>query len=115
MNNRTYVCFTCRTTARVPAQRITQVCRQCREPAEHVYYKFKIPRRDEDAGWEDLQTKVRAVNRKLKSNALTGLRKERAKLERLLAEVARSQPDRQRSLRFKLKTVQIRTEQWSTW
>jgi len=52
--------------------------------------------RREDAGWEDLQIKVRAVNRKLQSNALTGLRKERAKLEGLLAEVPQSQPDRQR-------------------
>ena len=115
MNNRTYVCFTCRTTARVPAQRITQVCRQCRAPAEHVYYKFKIPRRGEDDGWEELQVKVRAVNRKLKSNALSWLRKERAKLERLLAEAPPSQQGRQRSLRFKLKTVQVKTEQWSTW
>ena len=115
MSNRTYACFTCRTTARVPMGRITQVCRQCRAPAEHVYYKFKIPRRKDDAGWEELQIKVRAVNRTMKSNVLTRLRRERAKLERLLAETPPSRPHRQRALRLKLKTVQIETEQWSTW
>lgn len=115
MNNRTYVCFTCRTTARVTVGRITQVCRQCRAPAEHVYYKFKIPRRGDDAGWEELQMKVRADNRTLKSTALARLRQERAKRERLLGETPQSQPARQRSLRFKLKTVQKEAEQWSTW
>jgi len=115
VSNRTYVCFTCRTTARVPLGRITQVCRQCRAPAEHVYYKFKIPRRGDDAGWEELQIKVRAVNRTMKSNALARLRQERAKLERLLGETPPSQQARQRSLRFKLKTVQEKAQQWSTW
>lgn len=97
MNNRTYVCFTCRTTARVTVGRITQVCRQCRALAEHVYYKFKIPRRGDDAGWEELQMKVRADNRTLKSTALARLRQERAKRERLLGGTPQSQPARQRS------------------
>ena len=115
MNNRTDVCFTCRTTARVPVGRITQVCRRCRALAEHVYYKFKIPPRGDDAGWEELQMKVREDNRTMKSSALARLRKERANLERLLAEIPPSQQARRRSLRLKLKTVQEEAEQWSTW
>jgi hypothetical protein len=115
VNNRTYVCFNCRTTERVPAERITKVCRKCREQAEHVYYKFKIPQRDDDVAWQKLQTKVRAVNRKLKSDALAWLRKERARLEQLLAEVPQSKQERRRSLRFKLKTVKEKTEQWNIW
>jgi hypothetical protein len=115
MRNRTYVCFECRTTERVSASRITRICRKCRKQAEHVYYKFKIPRRDDDAGWQELQSKVRTLNRQAKSNMLSRLGQERTKLQRLLAEVPESKQDRLRSLRFKLKSVNKKPEEWSMW
>ena len=115
MRNRTYVCFECRTTERVSASRITRICRKCRKQAEHVYYKFKIPPRDDDAGWQALQTKVRTLNREAKSNMLSRLRQERTKLQRLLADVPESRQDRLRSLRFKLKSVNEKLDKWSLW
>lgn len=113
MSNRTYVCFECRTTERVPVERITRTCRRCRRQAEHVYYKFAIPRRDDDAGWQELQGKVRALNRQTKSNMLSRLRQERAKLQRLLAEAPQGGQGRLRSLRSKLKKVNEQMEEWS--
>lgn len=61
MSNRTHVCFECRTTERVPVSRIIRICRRCRKHAEHVFYKFKIPRRNDDAGWQELQSKARTL------------------------------------------------------
>jgi hypothetical protein len=113
LSNSTHVCFDCRTTERVPAGRITRNCRKCRAQAEHVYYKFKIPQRDDDVAWQSLQTKVRAFNHQVKSNVLARLRQERAKLERLLAEVPETKQDRRRLLRFKLKVVNEKMRQWN--
>lgn len=115
MSNRTYVCFECRTTERVPLSRITRTCRKCRRQAEHVYYKFKIPPRRDDASWQELQRKVRALNRQVRSNMLSRLRQESAKLQRLVVEVPTSKQDRIRSLRFKLKSVNKKIEEWSLW
>lgn len=115
MNNRTYVCFDCRTTERVPVSRITRACRKCRKQAEHVYYKFKIPPRNDGAGWQELQTKVRALNHRAKSNALSRLRQERTKLLRLVAEVPDTERGRTSSLRSKLKSIDQKMEEWSMW
>jgi hypothetical protein len=40
---------------------------------------------------------------------------ERTKLQRLLAEVPDSRQDRLRSLRFKLKSIDKKLEEWSMW
>lgn len=115
MSNRTYVCFDCRTTERVSVARITRTCRKCRKQAEHVYYKFKIPKRADDAGWRELEAKVRTYNRRARSYVLPRLRQERTKLERLLSEMPKSKPDRRRSLSFKLKNINEYIRQWSLW
>lgn len=78
-----------------------------------MYYKFKIPQKDDDAGWQELQVQIRALNRQAKSNMLSRLRQERVKLERLLAEVPQNKQDRLRSLRSKLKKVNKQMEDWS--
>lgn len=70
MSNRTFVCFACRTTERVPLSRLTRNCRVCRAPAEHVYYKFAIPPKDDDKSWQELLRKVREVNDQIKANLL---------------------------------------------
>jgi hypothetical protein len=115
LSNSTYVCFDCQTTERVPAGRITRNCRKCRAQAEHVYYRFKIPQRDDSVAWQSLQTKVRAFNRQAKSNVLARLRQERERLERQIAELPKNKPGRQRMLSFKLKVVDEKIEKWSLW
>ncbi len=95
--------------------RITRNCRKCRRQAEHVYYKFKIPRSDDDAGWQDLQNKVRLDNRQTRNRVLAQLRRERERLERMLAQASESRQDRRRVLSFKLKSINAQMEQWSLW
>jgi recombinational DNA repair protein (RecF pathway) len=94
MSNRTYACFGCRTTERVPASRIAKTCRKCRKPAHHVYYKFKIPGRLDDRAWSDLEDRVRPMNFEIQSRALQRLRVERARLERLVREAPVSRTER---------------------
>ena len=115
MSKRTYVCFDCRTTERVPLGRISRNCRRCRKQAEHVFYKFKIPQRTDNAAWQELQTKVRAFNHRAKANALVRLRQERTRLERILAEVPESKPERRRLLGSKLKRITADMKEWSLW
>jgi hypothetical protein len=115
VSKRTYVCFDCRTTERVPVGRISRSCRKCRKQAEHVFYKFKIPKRTDDAAWQELETKVRAFNRNVKTDALVRLRQERTRLERLIAELPESKPDRRRVLSFKLKRITADMKEWTQW
>lgn len=112
MSKRTFVCFTCRTTDRVPLPRRTRDCRICHAPAEHVYYKFRIPRRDDDTGWSELQDKVRDVNAKIKARAVAKLTADAERYTRLLA----SQPaDRQSAVRHKLREIQTALAEWERW
>ena len=112
MSKRTFVCFTCRTTERVPIARVTRQCRKCHAPAEHVYYKFRIPRADDDKGWSDLMQKVRDVNRTIKDRALRRLRSEAERYSRSLT----SQPaHRSRAIQAKLRELEQKIgklEQW---
>ena len=115
MSNSTYVCFTCRTTERVPQSRITRTCRKCRRPAEHVYYKFKIPKKDDDAGWDELRRKVRPFNRTVKANALASLEKERVKLERILSTLQGDKQNKRRSIEAKLSINKRQIVAWQQW
>jgi hypothetical protein len=114
MSNRTYVCFTCRTTERVPLARVTRRCRKCRAPSEHVYHKFRIPRADDDTGWSELMRKVREVNDVLKTDMVRRLRERAEKYERQLAAARADDP---RSIRLKahLRELQERLAEWETW
>ena len=116
MSNRTFVCFNCRTTERVPIyRRLTRNCRKCRGQAEHVYYKFKIPKRDDTRGWRELEGKVRVFNRAEKNRELPRLRQEQTQLERLLAETPQTRQTRLKALRTKLKVIKGKIEEWNLW
>ena len=115
MASSTYVCFTCRTTERVPASRISKRCRKCRAPAEYVYWKFKVPKRGDDASWDALQAKVRPMNRATKARALARLERERAKVERILATLPRDMEQRRRSLQAKLSINEQQAVEWQQW
>lgn len=86
MSKRTFVCFTCRTTERVPIARVTRKCRKCHAPAEHVYYKFRVPRADDDKGWSDLMQKVREVNRTIREGALRYFRSQAERYSQIPSE-----------------------------
>ncbi len=110
MSNRTFVCFTCRTTDRVPFPRLTRDCRICHLPSEHVYYKFRIPRSNDDDGWRDLQEKVRETNGKIKARAVAKLRADAARYERLLALSPAA-----RGIRQKLRDIAAALDTWERW
>ena len=115
MSNRTYVCFDCRTTERVPAPRITRTCRNCRKRAEHIYYKFKIPRKDDDKGWLELRKKITPFNDAMKTRALRHLRQRQDELERLLRMVPPAKEQKARDLAAKLKLLKKQADEWLQW
>ena len=113
MSNRTFVCFDCRTTERVPIyRRLTRNCRKCRRPAEHVYYKFRIPPIDDDKAWRELATKVRQVNDAIKKNRLTYLRDRVDRYTRALETVP---PGRRAAFLKRLKGVNEEIAEWEGW
>ena len=115
MNNATYVCFDCRTTERTPAWRITRNCRRCRKTAQHVYYKFRIPRRGDDAGWAELETRVRSYNRAIQSQVLPRLRKEKDWIERILSTYPDLRPYRRRMLMRQIRRIEEERAGWLEW
>jgi hypothetical protein len=110
MSKRTFVCFECRTTDRVPIDRLTRKCRKCHAPAEHVYYKFRIPRAEDDAGWADLMQKVRDVNRRIRDNALRHYLAEVERYSRVLSEKPAS-----RTILAKLRVVEDKVRRFEEW
>lgn len=115
MSSRTFVCFDCRTTERVPASRIARLCRKCRKPAHHVYYKFKIPGRTDDRGWVVLESRVRPMNIEIQTRAMARLRDRRAKLERMLAGGAPKSELKQKQLKRQLRDLESESREWSQW
>lgn len=115
MSSRTYVCFDCRTTERVPTSRISKSCRKCRKPAQHVYHKFSIPPRKDDDGWADLEKRVRPMNLEMHVRALAGLREKRARLERQLETASASSEERRKQMRRQLRTVVSEIKEWQKW
>jgi len=112
MSNRTYVCFECRTTERVPIARLTRDCRICHAPAEHVYYRFRIPTRDDDKGWRELRQRVREVNDRIKAGAVASLR---GKVERYSRILASARPRRQPKLRREMEAAQELLSKFERW
>ena len=115
MSNRTYVCFDCRTTDRASADRITRNCRQCRKAAAQVHYKFRIPKRNDDKGWADLESRVREFNRVLQTTALTHLGKEKVRLEQVIGKAPGMPPFRRRMLERKLRRLGEGRGAWLRW
>ena len=115
MSNRTYVCFDCRTTERVPVQRITRNCRKCRKPAHHVFYKFRIPTRSDDGGWRILESRVRPMNLEWQARALALIRERTARLERQLATAPARHEARRKVLSRRLRALKAKSEEWKTW
>jgi hypothetical protein len=76
-----------------------------------VYYKFRIPRRDDNEGWRDLKTKVREVNAKMKARAVARLQADAARFERVLA----STPGASRAIRQKLRDIETVLAAWRRW
>ena len=112
MSNRTFACFTCRTTERVSFARITRTCRKCHAPAEHVYYKFRIPRADDDRGWQELMQRVREVNDRIKTRTLAWLRQRAAAYVR---NVESAPAHRQKRLRRHLRAIESAIAEWEQW
>jgi hypothetical protein len=112
MSNRTFVCFTCRTTERVPIARLTRKCRKCHAPAEHVYYKFRIPRADDDKGWSDLMQRVREVNRTIREGALKHFRSRAERYARAL----KGQPEkRTKAAEARLREIEEKIRKYEQW
>ena len=115
MSCRTYVCFNCRTTERVHAARIAKVCRKCRKPAHHVYYKFKIPGRADDHEWVTLERLVRPMNMEIQSRALARLRARQAQLERMLGSAAKRSELKLKKLKRQLRDLEAELKAWLQW
>lgn len=114
MSNRTFACFDCRTSERVPATRITRDCRRCRRPAVHVWYKFRLPRAHDDAAWRELARQVRDVNAAMKQRALERLDVLRTRYSRILAEAPATSTKRRDATR-RLALVQAQRADWRKW
>jgi hypothetical protein len=112
VNNRTFVCFACRTTERDSSLRITRKCRKCRRLAERVYYKFRIPAADDDRGWDELMQKVRVFNREARAGALKWLAEQRVRCESKLGRLKASQIRKRRELNTRLRELQERMAEW---
>ena len=115
MSNRTCVCFDCRTTERVQLLRIARNCRKCHKPAEHGFYKFKIPKRDDESGWAALQKKVRPLNLEIQSKVLSRMRAERVRLERVLSQTPPEKESRRIEIVRKLKMMEQQKSEWLRW
>lgn len=115
VSSRTYVCFRCRTTERVPLPRINKTCRKCRNKAEHVFYKFRIPAGRDDRAWADLQVRVRAYNREAKARVVERLEREQAWLERILSETPDTRFQKRRSLEIRVRLNRKRMAEWLQW
>ncbi len=115
MSNHTYVCFDCRTTERVPHQRISRNCRKCRKAAHYVYYKFAIPKRDDSLGWNELESKVRPMNKKTLSQVMIRLANEREQLERVLSETPLTREAHRRDLIRRIRLNEKERVEWSKW
>ena len=113
LSNRTFVCFQCRTTERVPYGRWARNCRQCRAQAEYVYYKFRIPKKGDHDGWNELRTRVREVNAQIKTRALRSEQHREAYYQRLLATIA--DVHCRRELEAKLQSVREAIAVWESW
>lgn len=87
MSSRTFVCFDCRTTERVPVGRWTRDCRKCRKPATYVYWKFSIPKKKDDDGWAELRRRTAEVNAVIKARQLRSLRERVERYERMLPRI----------------------------
>lgn len=112
MSNRTFVCFDCRTTERVDTARVSRKCRKCRQPAEYVHYKFRIPKKDDEKGWDSLMARVRPFNDSLKRDMLIFLRRELARIEKALASKPLPRGARERRLRRQLRDTSKSLDQW---
>ena len=112
MSSRTYVCFDCRTTERVPLARLTRDCRICRKPAEHVYFKLRVPRADDDDGWRTLMVAAREINTEMKARALALLRRKVADYVRVLETAP---PHRRSTAQRHLREANERIAQWERW
>lgn len=109
----TFVCFECRTTERQPFSRITRNCRVCRRPAEYVYWKLRIPKKDDDKGWIELARRTRANNDKIKKRMLTWEQAREARYERMLANTR--DPERRRRLESALRNIRGKIARWEQW
>ena len=112
MHNRTFVCFTCRTTERVRLTRLAHKCRICRAPAEHVYHKFRIPQKDDDRAWSELMKKVRGLNRDIKIRAVRQLI---AEAERCRHALIAAPENRLIDLRRQLRDAEEALLKWEQW
>jgi len=115
MSNRTYACFECRTTGRVPSSRITMDCRKCRKPAHHIYYKFKIPGRRDERGWAELERRVRPMNLEFQTGALRRVRAEQARIRRVIETLPESRRARRLDLNRRLERLAKEHDDWLKW
>ena len=61
MSNRTFVCLDCRTSRREAAQgglNHAIRCQSCGKPLRELGWRWRIPKRNNDAGWKLLERKV---------------------------------------------------------
>ena len=63
MSSRTFICWPCRTSYRadVYTQRDLRRCAECGEPISFVSEKVRIPKKDDDRGWEELRGRRRSA------------------------------------------------------
>lgn len=115
MRNNTYVCFDCRTTERVQAARIAKRCRLCGKPAVHVFYKFRIPRKDDDKGWDDLRRRTSQFNTAAKARALERLTKDQAKFQELLSLAPDENQAKRESLAKRIRQIDKQIRDWQEW
>ena len=66
MSKRTYICLDCRTAKRAEAAygRNTDFrCSQCQGPVFELPWRWRIPKKTDDAGWKELRNFVSEIER----------------------------------------------------
>ena len=107
MSNRTWVCFDCRRSDRMPlGAPDSAACAQCRGPMRCVGMKIRIPAKTAKAAWEKLRTRIAEKAIAADRTRLQALVRRRHGLEHEIAalEARPTNRDRAREIR-RLRTA----------
>ena len=104
MSNRTYICLPCRTSRRAEAAyglKTELRCAQCGDSLWELEWRWRIPQKNDDKGWRELEEKVaRDAAEWLPRRAALGAEK-LAELDRKIENVRLSRPSESRDRRLK--------------
>jgi len=114
MSNRTYICLDCRTAKRAIAaywRKTDFRCPQCQKPLAELPWRRRIPKKDDDRGWKELERIVFQMQRDILPRLHAMGTVEVEKIDRKIASLkmqrdSTRQKQRLRFLRFRRRQIQ---------